>query len=507
MNAGCNATFVIPATPARYNPISAAQTVLNLRRLIWPLVALALLLYPAYFLEDLLRELRAGAASQAYFVLRQAIGSGIWLAAAWLVNELVHLLVWDRLEGRPVPQLLKHIVTLLIFAMALTGILGFVFGKPVTGIWATSGVVGLVFGFAARSLIADLFCGIALHLDPPFRIGDWIEWKDGNEEVLARVEQINWRSTRVHARDDTKTIFIPNSTLSTVAVTNVFEPHGRTRQVIRIPLDPAVDLARATRVMLAGVLTAEGPLTSPPPDVLVDSVTAEGLNFSIRYWHSPEYSVTRVRHAVLYSVLLALDHAGIRTARHRHDVLSAPLPEEKSEPKDARWILRRVEIFAAFGDEEVAAIAAQARRHDVNTGATIVQQGEPGDSLYFVLEGLLDVLIEQPGKAPLRVNRLAQGQYFGEMSLLTGDPRSATVCAATSAIVYEVAKSVLEPILAMRPEVAHELAHTVAGRQMQNQSTLAQDRQADAKVSQQTFAAQLLGKIRDFFSTPETASR
>ena len=471
------------------------------RRLFWPLLTCALLLYPAYFLEDLLKEIKTGAATQLYLLFRYGIGTGIWLACAWLLNELIHVLVWDRLS-RPVPSLLKHLFSILIFGLAITGILGFVFGQSVTGIWATSGVVGLVFGFAARSLIADLFSGIAMHLDPPFRIGDWIEWREGNEEILARVEQLNWRSTRVHVRDDTKTIFIPNSHLAMVAVTNVFAPHGRTRQIIRVPLDPAVDLERASRVLLAGALAADGPLQDPAPDVLLEGINQEGLVFLIRYWHDPETSIAKVRHSMLYSVLSSLDHAGIRTARNRHDVLWAPMPTAVSEIKDAKWILQRVEIFNAFEESEIDVIAASATRLELAAGALVVRQGAPGDSLFFVMEGLLDVTIEQAGKPAVRVNRLQQGQYFGEMSLLTGDPRSATITAATGVVLFEVAKKVLEPILSARPEVAQQMANTVAKRQLQNQSSLAKEDQAVREETQQTFATQILGKIRSFFSTP-----
>lgn len=480
----------------------------NLRRLLWPSLTCALLLYAAYFLEDLLRELRSGAATQAHFFLRHAVGIGIWLAGAWLVNELIHVTIWNRaassaLGGRPVPQLLKHLVTLFLFALALTGILGFVFQKSVTGVWATSGVVGLVFGFAARSLIADLFCGIALHLDPPFRIGDWIEWKDGNEEVLARVEQINWRSTRVHARDDTKTIFIPNSMLSTVSVTNVFEPHGRTRQVVRVPLDADVDLARASRVLLAAAMSAEGPLQQPPPDVLLDSVTTDGIIFCVRYWHSPELSVTRVRHQVLYSVMGALQDAGIPTARMRHAVLTESRPQPLPTTRSAFEILQRVPLFQAFSSEEVQAIAQHAVQRELSQGDVVVRQGEPGRSLFFVAEGLLDVWIERAGQEVVMLNRLSAGQYFGEMSLLTGDPRSATVQAATGALLFEVDKATLEPILARRPEVAQLLAETVAGRLTQNRDTLGRSAAPANGGAPQSFAELLLGRIRKFFSSSQ----
>lgn len=471
----------------------------NFRRLFWPLITCLLLLYPAYFLEDLLKELKAGAASQAYQLLRYSVGLGIWLAGAWLLNTFIGIAFWDRFT-RPVPTLLRHLVAILVTILAATGILGFVFGQSVTGVWATSGVVGLVFGFAARPLIADLFSGIALHLDPPFRIGDWIEWREGSEEILARVEQINWRSTRVHVRDDTKTIFIPNSHLSTVAVTNVFAPLGRTRQMMRLALDPAVNLDRATRILTAAVLTADGPLIDPPADVLLEGVTPEGLTFLIRYWHNPDISIAKVRSSVLYAALQALDNAGIRTARYRHEILTAPLTINSAEQKDTRWLLRHFDLFAPFSDDEIEAVATRARRHEFPAEATVVSQGQPGGSLFAVMEGLLDVTIEAPGQPPRRVSRLSQGQFFGEMSLLTGDPRSATVQAATSVVLYEIDKSALAPILAERPEIAKELARTVANRQLQNQKLLSADNGSATDSEHQTFAAQLLAKIKSFFS-------
>lgn len=481
-----------------------------IRRLFWPVFTCLLLLYPAWHLEDLLRELSAGAANQAILLLRYAVGIGLWLAGAWLLNELIHILIWDRLierylAGRPVPGLLKHIITILVFLLAATGICGFVFQQSVTGIWATSGVLGLVFGFAARSLISDLFSGIAMHLDPPFRIGDWIEWQDGGEELLARVEQVNWRSTRVHARDDAKTIFIPNSTLSTSAVTNVFAPLGRTRQTVTLTLDSAVDIDRATRVLLSGLILATGPLSDPAPEVLLERQAPAGLVFLLRYWIHPSTSAARVRSDVLYSVLRALSGAGIRLGSEKREVLIGRLIRDEMEVKDARWILRRVEIFQAFDDSEISSIAEMAVRHELKAGATIVRQGAPGNSLYFVVEGILDVLISSSHGQDVRVNRLSPGEYFGEMSLLTGDPRSATIVAATGAVVYEVAKEVLEPILFARPEVTQSLADKVAARQLHNQARLAGGKSPADEISPTTFAAQLLSRIRKFFFTSAVA--
>ncbi len=461
---------------------------MSFRRLFWPSLALLAFLY---------------ANSLPYPPLRRATDIGIWLAGAWLLNEVLHVAAWERFS-RPVPALLKHLVAMTIFGLALTGILSFVFGQSVTGIWATSGIVGLVFGFAARSLISDLFSGIAMHLDPPFHIGDWIEWREGNEEILARVEQINWRSTRVHARDDTKTIFIPNGHLATMAVTNVFAPHGRTRQIIRIPLDPTVDLDRALRVILAGALAAEGPLPQPAPDVLIEGITTEGLIFLVRYWHDPDISIARVRSTVLQSVLRSLSSAGIKPARNRHEVVHAPL--ETQIAPGAFDVLSRADLFTAFEVHELNAIAHAAIRHEFLEGQAVVEQGAPGDSLYVVAEGLLEVSIRNTDEQGQIVGRLRAGDYFGEMSLLTGAPRSATIEAATSVVVFEVSKAVLEPILAKRPSVARHLAQTVATRQSANQAKLNRAEQTNPNGQQLSFTEQLLGKIRNFFSSPTPVS-
>jgi small-conductance mechanosensitive channel len=108
-----------------------------------------------------------------------ALAIGLWLSGTHLFNRILKIVFWERMVARvlggPVPQLLVNLTSLLIYVFTVTVIVGVVFKAPLTGVWTTSGVIGIVIRFALRNTIADLFTGIAINVDHPYRIGDWIQ--------------------------------------------------------------------------------------------------------------------------------------------------------------------------------------------------------------------------------------------------------------------------------------------------------------------------------------------
>ena len=98
---------------------------------------------------------------------------------------------------------------------------------------------------------------------------------------------------------------------------------------------------------------------------------------------------------------------------------------------DAARVLQRVHLFAQLEPQELALLARRARRRHYPRGAAILQQEEPGANAFFILSGSADVLLESEDGRQYIVARLGPGDHFGEMSLLDGEPRSATVTATT----------------------------------------------------------------------------
>jgi branched-chain amino acid transport system substrate-binding protein len=217
----------------------------------------------------------------------------------------------------------------------------------------------------------------------------------------------------------------------------------------------------------------------------------------------PEYRFRgRMRAAVMRSIMKHFNVAGIRPVYPKHNIYTADMPLQQPEQQPNPYdVLTQVALFSVLDEAEKAALAAHMTPHLFTANTVIVEQGASGASMYIVAEGLLYVYIAQAESGKLiKVAEISPGQFFGEIALLTGEPRSATVKAETEALVYEITKENMELLLDKRPEIAEHLTDLIARRRLQNAELLKHlpaDKQA---VEVKNFAAQLMDKVRRFFN-------
>ncbi len=485
----------------------------SVRYLLVPALTFAIFLSLGLLSQDLLQQVGIEAIARSREVLLYLIQIGIWLSGAACLVRLINVIVWDRIVAnalqQPVPRLLRDCVAVIIFGIALMGILGVVFGKDVTAIWATSGAVGVVLGFALRSVILDVFTGLMINLDRSYCIGDWVEvhHRDVRAPIYGRIREINWRTTHIDL-ENKNVVILPNSSLGTMAVTNYSRPEDLSRFEVLLTLDPTVRPERALRVLQAGVLAAvgkDGPVESPAPRVVLGEVTGDGIVYKVRYFlRINQVSPGTGRHTVLRHLLEHLRLMGLVPAAPRRD-LFVQRGVERNVELDGRQTLHallvKVDWFrSSLPDEDLQEIAAGAVRHSFKAQEIIIGQGDEGASMFVVAEGLLYVNVEDHQlKKQVRVGQLVPGQVFGEMSLLTGEPRSATVIAATDAVVFEIIKETMEAILKRRPEAAEVLSQVMAERRLTSSKAL--DGAARKKPEEhQTLASAILGRMKRFFS-------
>ncbi|TCZ63251.1 mechanosensitive ion channel family protein [Roseicella aquatilis] len=461
-----------------------------------PLIGPALLVLGGFLLHaqapDLAGHLGLAPDGAAALVLGQAAGIGAWLGLAWTGARLFDLLLRRAARvtrrGAPYPRLLSDMVRAVLFAAAVAVILATVFGQPALGLVTTSSVAVAVVGFALRNIISDLFSGLALGIDAPYRIGDWIETAEGS---AGRVTEIGWRVTRLLTREGVA-VTVPNGLVAAHRLVN-FGAATRFRATLRLPLDPALPVERARRILIAAALEAERRFPGLSPDLHLQEFTEGAAVYMLRF-SVPDYGQEAAcRDAVAAAALRALHRAGLapaRPARHLHLERAPAAP-----PAAGDALLRRIPLFAGFPEEERQALETMLRERLVPRGETIVRQGEAGDSLFLLAEGALEVRVLRDGRE-LPPNRMGPGEVFGEMSLLTGQPRSATVLAATEAVVFELRREHLDPVLRRRPELAESLAAIMAGRQARNASAAAADSPAPAEAPEREA---LLGRLRAFF--------
>ncbi|SEN99610.1 Small-conductance mechanosensitive channel [Pseudorhodobacter antarcticus] len=286
------------------------------RRLVWPTalftLTLGLVLFLFYtdissFVEDS-ETLLMGLTSLTYFAL------------AWLASRLSALaLDQAAVRRRPFPRLLRDLIAVMLFLFAFGATVALFMGQGATGALAGSGLIIAMLGFAIRNVVADTLSGIALGVEGPFRIGDWV---DVDGLARGKVMEIGWRTTRVLTRDATYLI-LPNSQIARQRITNYSAPRPQYRAQVSIILDQSIPIALAKSVMLEAVKEAKLIQQDPSPDVRVLSYDAGGIAYGLRYWLTRFDKDIDCRDEVYSLVDNALRKIGNTAPRRRIELVAA----------------------------------------------------------------------------------------------------------------------------------------------------------------------------------------
>lgn len=397
-----------------------------------------------------------------------------WLAGAVLTARLVQALGWNqvgRKTGKHAPYLLVQITNVLIYISAALGMAGILLDVSLTGAIATSSVIGLVIGFALKSLISDAFSGIALNLDQGFTINDFIMLigRPGTSTISGRVTQINWRSTSLKTPENGMLI-IPNSVISEAIVLNFSKPDPSNEFEFVVTLDFEVPSERVVRVLNAAAQAAarehkeiwEG-------KARISDLNKTGITYIIKYMLDPfKLSPADAKHVILGHIERQMKLTGLTLAHPKVDNWTRETPELNYTLGDIMyriWLLRKIQLFKQFAEGELAGLAERMTMRQFAPGTQIITAGDPGQSMFLLSEGITSVLVKGED-GDVDVATLRPGDFFGEMSLLTGDPRSATIKALSETVAFEIDKEDLIPLLDANPDAAELIVNAVADRRV-----------------------------------------
>lgn len=395
--------------------------------------------------------------SQVVFTYGVQIGA--WVSLGFLVNRLTTVFFWDGLIGgiseRRVPRLPKDVTAIIIFSIVALAIASTVFHKDTTKIIAASGAVSIVVGLALRTVILDLFMGLAIHVDRPFKIGDWIMVHQNRVEthIVAEVIGINWRTTRLRTTKNNMVV-VPNSRLGETIVTNYMEPKPHFRIDLDFTIDFEVPSERVIRVLTAGVRAAcenKGILDKPEPEVRMKESTLEGMVYEVRYFILPKHiSPNDSKHVVNRTVLEHLIHSGIMPAHSKEEVFLSRRERrtlDVSLEEDLHQLLTRTELFRELSASEFKGLFAEMRKRTLGEGEVLYRQQEEGGSMFFCMEGLLSSSVNLDGEGDVKVRTIRAGQYFGEGAILGDSNRNTTITTDTEVLLYEISREAFESVL------------------------------------------------------------
>lgn len=376
----------------------------------------------------------------AFGVTRYVVAAALWLRR--------------RLTSVVAAKIHRDVLDFILYVVITVPILKTQLKLDVTTMLGTSAVLSLVLGFALQDTLGNLFSGLSLQLESPFSVGDFIRVgeKDG------RVVQIAWRSTRIETMRR-EVITIPNSLIAKEKVTNF----TRGGLPIAIDLEFGASYSAPPNQVKAEVAETlrEAPLVlnDPPPWVRVSNFGDSAVTYHVRFFISDYAAVPHATDEVLGRLWYRFGRTGIEIPFPQQVIHFRA--DEPAKPVSNVELLSNLPLFKPFPMEEALKLSREAVELTFGVGEEIITEGRPGTSFYVVVSGKVSV---RAGTPPKEIATLERGAAFGEMSLLTGEPRSATVVALEDCRLLEMGREVFASHLAAHPERLAQLAALIEER-------------------------------------------
>jgi small-conductance mechanosensitive channel/CRP-like cAMP-binding protein len=374
-------------------------------------------------------------------------------------------------------------------------------GVDLASLVTTSAVITAVIAFSMQDTLGNILGGVVLQLDNSVRVGDWVKIDD----VSGQVVEVRWRYTAIETRNR-ETVMFPNSWLmknrfSVIGSRADAEVRWRRWVWFNVDLDCSPGQVCSTLEGAVREARIDNVAADPPPSAVLMDLEQGMARYALRYWlidpRLDDPTDSRVRtHA-----LAALVRHGMQPGIPREERLITKDNESRRAALQAEEMAARrkaldgVDLFASLSEAERGSLAERLVYAPFVSGDTITRQGAVAHWLYIIVRGEADVWVEQ-GEERQFITTLSTGSVFGEMGMMTGEPRRASLTAKTDVECYRLDKEGFQHILTARPDVAAKLSEVLATRL--------------AELEQQRAAARLerrpaprhddiLARIRSFF--------
>lgn len=480
-------------------------TLLSARMRVRTSVLLFALSFCGLLIAGLLLSAGVGQASASFRWIRW----GSLLVQRFAIVNLTSVLVFDvaldAVRLKP-PRIMRDLLVAFAYIVVAITLLSSS-GVDLTGIVATSAVITAVIGLSFQDTLGNMMGGMALQLERAISVGDWV--RIDNQE--GRVKEIRWRHTAIETRN-WDTIVIPNSVLMKGQITVLGRRAGAPRQH-RQWVYFNVDFRYAPTDVINTVETAlraepiPNVAVEPQPNCTFMDFKESYGSYAVRYWltdlaqDDPTNSIVRSR------IYFSLRRAGIPLSIPAHSVFMTEEDEQRRERKRAEEVDRRVEtlnhveLFHSLTDEEKHSLAPHLRVAPFVRGEVITRQGAKAHWLYIITKGDAEVNVTVDGSnAGEKVAELHEGDFFGEMGMMTGETRSATVSALTDVECYRLDKEAFDEILSRRPPIAEDISQILARRRVELEAIREGLNEEAKRARMRRHQGDLLDRIRKFFT-------
>ncbi|HVH45252.1 MAG TPA: mechanosensitive ion channel family protein [Labilithrix sp.] len=406
--------------------------------------------------------------------------------------------VFGRKTHRSAPRIFRDLTQAVVYVIVLLLTLRAIGVEP-GSLLTTSALLTAVVGLALQDTLGNLVSGLALQMQRPFEVGDWIQF-DSEARQIGQVTEVNWRATTVMTSDLVEVI-VPNAMLAKAAIRNYSRPSKVSRRFVSVQGPYDASPHRVQDAIARALVGVPGLLTEPAPWVQTKTFADSGIEYTVWFFIDDYASRERTDGLVRDRVWYAMQRAKLAIP---YPIRTVHVHQESEESRRSAYdreldrrdkILRCVDFLDVLPDATHRALAAAAEIRLFAPGEVIVTEGETSAEMFIIDTGQVAVEILRAGRA-MAVARLGPGKFFGEMGLMTGEVRRATVRALSECEVIVVGRDAFQRTIASVPDVVEKMSSLLAVRQAELEAV------ADQRPSiepMQARSQRLISQIKGFF--------
>jgi small-conductance mechanosensitive channel/CRP-like cAMP-binding protein len=414
---------------------------------------------------------------------------------AYIVVRALNFLVFGMFRlrrGFDAPTLVRNVFSIVAFSLLFLLIFTFEFPEANLGaLFTTSAIFGVILGLALQDTLGNFFAGISLQADRPFQVGDVITV--GSQRHTGVVEEISWRAIKIRTFQN-HVVLINNSSAAKEPIEVCPRDNLNARLVFFNTLYTNSP-AKAIHVVREAVRETDNVSSRITPIVRIRNFGESSVDYECKYWLEDYAKYNDTDALIRQRIWYAFRRAGLSFAFPTR-TLHVERKHGKEVPEvDGGAIVERlsaVDIFAPLSVDETVMLAQAAVRHVFAPGETVIRAGDPGSSMFVVHNGKVQVQINENGR-PRPVATLNDGDFFGEMALFTGEPRTANVVALEETEVLEIGHAAMKRVFDTNPDLVESLSFIMSERRQGLASTV------DDSSTSTDESAGILSSIKRFF--------
>jgi small-conductance mechanosensitive channel/CRP-like cAMP-binding protein len=407
------------------------------------------------------------------------------------LNSLFFSLAF-RLKRIDAPTLIRNIFTIVAFTIFFLITFTFLFPEVNLGaLFTTSAIFGVILGLALQDTLGNFFSGISLQADRPFQVGDVITV--GAQRHTGVVEEISWRAIKIRTFTN-HVVLIANSNAAKEPI-EVCPRENLNARLVYFNTLYSDSPAKTIHVVREAVREADNVSDKVTPVVRIKNLGDNGVDYEVKYWLNDYAKYNDTDALVRQRIWYAFRRAGLNFAYPTRTLFVERTHKAPVRDGDGNAIVERlsaVDIFAPLSVDETGMLAQAAVSHVFAPGEIVIRAGDPGSSMFVVHHGRVHVQVNENGR-PRTVATLNEGDFFGEMALFTGEPRTANVVALEETEVLEIGYAAMKRVFDNNPDLVESLSFIMAERRQGLEA------QADASATASNTSAGILSSIKRFF--------